>query len=615
MKHIHTFFLLGVSIAPAFGQPMAAPGVSAGSLLEEQRRQLPPTIAPQRPEAGVLPAAPPAAPAPTAAEPADGTSLLTTIKSFSVESNILMDAVVLQTALKPWRKRPLSLVELRQIPPLLEALYRDHGWLVRASLPAQDITEGTLRVTVVGARLGKLRLSVASAPDATGPGTYDASTDIAAGVLVSVSGLVGSETLALNGSGTVVVKDVGNGSLSVTQKGVTASAPGASKAYDATTVLPDSVLRLSGQETGDVLRVNGTGAFDQKNVGSHLAYSFNNVAMAGADAGNYYLTGGSTLSGNDGSISAAALTVSTGNVVKTYDGTTVAMGNAMVVGGTLFGSDSLGGGRFAFTSPNVGTGKTVTVGGVTVNDGNGGGNYRVTYADNTNSTINAAVLPPAPPPPVQPPPPPAPAPVPPPAPAPAPVPLPPAGPPALPPAGPSPWTTVPDYVQPPAVLIGSPQGVADNGQGSGERGDNGSVFPAPGSVASGANAAFACEGVAHATPDCGNKQPAGAYVVVTPVRSVSAVLAGQVLVQVSPQILQIGAFDAALPDQARKALGAQAAATVVTLPDGHALPPWLRFDAETLNMAARAMPPGALPLTVLARRGAYEVEVEISSLK
>jgi hypothetical protein len=50
-------------------------------------------------------------------------------------------------------------------------------------------------------------------------------------------------------------------------------------------------------------------------------------------------------------------------------------------------------GRFAFTDKNVGSGnKTVTATGITVNDGNGGSNYNVSYVDNTTSTISAANL-------------------------------------------------------------------------------------------------------------------------------------------------------------------------------------------------------------------------------
>jgi filamentous hemagglutinin family protein len=89
-----------------------------------------------------------------------------------------------------------------------------------------------------------------------------------------------------------------------------------------------------------------------------------------------------------------SLEITTANVTKTYDSTTSAAGSAEVTGGTrLFGSDTISGGVFAFTNANVGAGdKTVTTSGVTVNDGNGGNNYTVTYVNNTTSTINPAPL-------------------------------------------------------------------------------------------------------------------------------------------------------------------------------------------------------------------------------
>ncbi|WP_344672501.1 YDG domain-containing protein, partial [Sphingorhabdus rigui] len=69
---------------------------------------------------------------------------------------------------------------------------------------------------------------------------------------------------------------------------------------------------------------------------------------------------------------------------------------AIVLAGSntqMFGSDTLSGGSYAFTDANAGTGnRTVTVGSVTVNDGFAGGNYTVSYADNTTSTINTKLL-------------------------------------------------------------------------------------------------------------------------------------------------------------------------------------------------------------------------------
>jgi hypothetical protein len=64
----------------------------------------------------------------------------------------------------------------------------------------------------------------------------------------------------------------------------------------------------------------------------------------------------------------------------------------VVTAGNLFGTDTLSGGSFAFTDKNAGTGKTVTVSGVTINDGNGGANYNLTLADGSNGVITPATL-------------------------------------------------------------------------------------------------------------------------------------------------------------------------------------------------------------------------------
>jgi hypothetical protein len=93
-------------------------------------------------------------------------------------------------------------------------------------------------------------------------------------------------------------------------------------------------------------------------------------------------------------INQEALSLTTSNVTKTYDGGLSAVGSAIVKTGTLYSGDSLSGGSFAFTDKNFGLGnKTVTTTGVTVGDSAGNNaNYSVTYADNTTSTINKAAL-------------------------------------------------------------------------------------------------------------------------------------------------------------------------------------------------------------------------------
>ena len=90
-------------------------------------------------------------------------------------------------------------------------------------------------------------------------------------------------------------------------------------------------------------------------------------------------------------INKANLTLSTSDVVKTYDGNSSALGLLTATG--LVGGDTATGGSFAFTNKNAGTGnKTVTTSAATVGDGYSGGNYNVSYADNTTSTINKAIL-------------------------------------------------------------------------------------------------------------------------------------------------------------------------------------------------------------------------------
>src|SRR5690606_129187 len=92
-------------------------------------------------------------------------------------------------------------------------------------------------------------------------------------------------------------------------------------------------------------------------------------------------------------VAQANLTISTSDVNKVYDGSAVATGTATVTAGTLFGSDAISGGSFAFKDQNAGAGnRTVTVADVTIADGNAGGNYNVTYVDNTTSTISQVVL-------------------------------------------------------------------------------------------------------------------------------------------------------------------------------------------------------------------------------
>ncbi|MBR1760157.1 MAG: filamentous hemagglutinin N-terminal domain-containing protein [Schwartzia sp.] len=172
----------------------------------------------------------------------------------------------------------------------------------------------------------------------------------------------------------------------ITAKAITATFADISKTYDGTTNATAGAGSSTGIVTGDAVTITGTAAFANKNVGTDKTVNYTGVALSGTDAGNYTIASAAT---GKGSIAKADITISTDAVTKTYDGTTSATGTAAkVTSGQLYGTDVISGGTFAFTDKNAGANKTVTVSGVTVSDGNNGGNYNVTYAANTASTIN-----------------------------------------------------------------------------------------------------------------------------------------------------------------------------------------------------------------------------------
>ncbi|MGC1174186.1 YDG domain-containing protein [Polaromonas sp.] len=173
----------------------------------------------------------------------------------------------------------------------------------------------------------------------------------------------------------------------LTVSGITA----ADKTYNAsdTATVSTAGASYNGLFAGDVVNVAATGLFSGKNAGTNKTVALTS-SYSGADVGNYAITDQATTTA---SISQANLTVSSSDVIKTYDGGMAAAGTAVVTAGTVFGGDSLTGGNFDFTDKNVGSGnKTVTTSGVTVGDGVNNGNYNVSYVDNTTSTINKADL-------------------------------------------------------------------------------------------------------------------------------------------------------------------------------------------------------------------------------
>ena len=163
-----------------------------------------------------------------------------------------------------------------------------------------------------------------------------------------------------------------------------------SRTYNGSTDLDASIFTLSNVVGGETLTLSGTGTMSDKNAGSGKGVTLASLALGdgtnGGLASNYTLAGGT-----DTVDIARAVVSSIGGITangKIYDGTTDAtlntagaVFNGMVSGDTL----SLGNGfSGAFSDKNAGTGKTVTISGLSL-AGADAGNYTLAY--NTATTL------------------------------------------------------------------------------------------------------------------------------------------------------------------------------------------------------------------------------------
>jgi outer membrane protein OmpA-like peptidoglycan-associated protein len=162
--------------------------------------------------------------------------------------------------------------------------------------------------------------------------------------------------------------------------------------YDSTTAMTGVTLGLAGLLTNDAVTAGGAGSFSSYHVGSGLGYSINDIALSGSDAGNYYLSG-TTLSGNNGLITPATLTISgitaSDKVYNANTATTVSTVGA-VYGGLFSGDNVTVAATGVFGDQNVGTNKVVTLS--SNYTGSNVGDYAITDQASTTANITPAPL-------------------------------------------------------------------------------------------------------------------------------------------------------------------------------------------------------------------------------
>lgn len=79
----------------------------------------------------------------------DGQSI--TVTTFRFEGNTLLDEQQLHPVVAAWLNRPIGINELQAAAQAVANAYREAGWIVRAYLPRQDVTEGIVVIRIVEA--------------------------------------------------------------------------------------------------------------------------------------------------------------------------------------------------------------------------------------------------------------------------------------------------------------------------------------------------------------------------------------------------------------------------------------------------------------------------------
>jgi LPXTG-site transpeptidase (sortase) family protein len=173
------------------------------------------------------------------------------------------------------------------------------------------------------------------------------------------------------------------------------------KIYDGVTGVTIATRDLAGVIGADVVNLSGGTAtvFDKK-IGNGKPVTAIGLGLSGADAGNYKLSSTSAITTAD--ISPRTLTVTATGVNKIYDGTTAA---SVTLSDDRVGSDDLTTdyATASFLDPNVGSGKPVNVGGISITGGTDVDNYilgNITAATTANiaiadQTINVTIHAPA----------------------------------------------------------------------------------------------------------------------------------------------------------------------------------------------------------------------------
>lgn len=122
---------------------------SAGSILRQVQRSASSPLPPRQVSAFAAPAPLTSISGPTV-----------TVKRFRFQGNHLLSNRQLDAVVKTYLNRPLNFTQLQNAAIAVADAYRKVGWVVRAYLPQQDVTHGTVCIEVIEANFGRTRVEL-----------------------------------------------------------------------------------------------------------------------------------------------------------------------------------------------------------------------------------------------------------------------------------------------------------------------------------------------------------------------------------------------------------------------------------------------------------------------
>jgi hemolysin activation/secretion protein len=119
----------------------------AGTVLQQIEQNRHPALPPK---------AAPLFPPPPPMESIGGATM--TVSAFKFAGNTLLTSKQLTPVVAGFVGRPLTFADLQNVAIAVASAYRRAGWVVKAYLPQQDVTGGTVTIQIIEARLGAVRI-------------------------------------------------------------------------------------------------------------------------------------------------------------------------------------------------------------------------------------------------------------------------------------------------------------------------------------------------------------------------------------------------------------------------------------------------------------------------